>query len=150
MKRRLQAIIAAAALLASAPVLTQIYQWKDANGKTVISDKPPSGNVREERRIDAKEPVANPALQQSIADREMDFRKRQKESQEKAEKEKVAANAAAEKRDNCERTKRNLELLESGERVSLRDQNGARYFMDDAQREREIAKARQTLQSSCK
>jgi len=142
--------LAIAAMLASTLANAQIYQWKDANGKTVISDKPPVGNVRDERKIDAKAPPASAPQQKSVADQEMDFRKRQQEMQDKSEKTKKEENAAAEKKDNCERTRRNLALLESGERLALRDESGERTIMDDAQREREIAKTRQILQSSCK
>lgn len=142
--------LAIAALLANTLANAQIYQWKDANGKTVISDKPPVGNVRDERKIDAKAPPASALQQKSVADQEMDFRKRQQETQDKSEKAKKEENAAAEKKDNCERTRRNLEMLESGERLALRDENGERTFIDDSQRQKEIAKARQTLESSCK
>ena len=30
----------------------QIYQWKDSNGKTIISDKPPAGQVNQQRKIE--------------------------------------------------------------------------------------------------
>ena len=128
----------------------QIYQWKDANGKTVISDKPPTGNVRDEKKIEGKSSPPGATPQKTLADREMDYRKRQQATQEHAEKTKKEESAAAEKKDSCERVRRNLELLESGERVAVRDDKGERSFMDDEQRGREIAKARQTIQSTCK
>lgn len=136
-------------LLASAVADAQIYQWKDATGKTVISDKPPTGNVREQRKIEAQAPVANAAPQKSLADREMEYRKRQQETQEKAEKTKKAESAAADKKDTCERMRRYLETLESGERIAQRDSAGERSIMDDAQRERETTNTRRALQS-CK
>ena len=75
--------IAVAALLATTLANAQIYQWKDENGKTVISDKPPIGAARTSRKIEAEAPPApSAAPQKTTADREMDFRKRQQEAQE--------------------------------------------------------------------
>lgn len=142
--------VTVAVLLATTVVHAQIYQWKDENGKTVISDKPPSGNVRSARKIDAEAPATNAAPQKSMADREMDFRKRQQETQEKTAQAQKEQQAAAEKKDNCEKVRRYLASLESGERIALRDDRGERYFMEDAQRQQEIAKTRQTAQESCK
>ena len=147
---KLPVLAAVAVLLASTFVNAQIYQWKDVNGKIVISDKPPTGKVSDQRKIDSKVSASSDASQKNLADREMDFRKRQQESRVKSDKEKKEGNTTAERKEDCDRTRRNLELLESGERVAERDEKGERSFMDDAKREREIAKTRQILQSSCK
>lgn len=37
---------------------TNLYKWKDANGVTQYSEKPPAGQKYEERRIDAQAGVA--------------------------------------------------------------------------------------------
>ena len=142
--------IAVAVLLATTAVHAQIYEWKDENGKTVYSDQPPAGKVRQQRKIDAEAPASSTAPQKTTADREMDFRKRAQESQEKAAKTAKEQAAAADKKENCEKSRRYLESLESGERMALRDDKGERYFMEDAQREQEIAKVRQVLQTTCK
>lgn len=142
--------VTVAVLLATTAVHAQIYQWKDGNGKTVISDKPPGANVRSLRKIDAEAPAETAAGQKTMADREMDFRKRQQETQEKAAQAQKEQQAAADKKDNCEKARRYLASLESGERIALRDDRGERYFMEDAQRQQEIAKTRQTAQESCK
>ncbi len=142
--------LAVAALFATSVANAQIYQWKDENGKTVISDKPPvGGTARPSRKIEAEAPAAKPVPQKSIADREMDFRKRQQEAQEKTDKAQKEQAAAADKKENCERARRYLQSLEAGERIALHDDKGERYFMEDAQRQQEIAKARQAMQASC-
>ena len=142
--------IAVAALLATTAVNAQIYQWKDESGKTIMSDKPPIGGTRSTRTIEAEAPATTAATPKTTADREMDFRKRQQESQEKAVKTQKEQAAAADKNDNCDKARRYLESLESGERMALRDDKGERYFMEDAQRQQEIVKARQSVQTSCK
>lgn len=142
--------LAVAAMLVTAAVNAQIYQWKDETGKTIISDKPPVGAARTARKIEAEAPAATAAAPKTTADREMDFRKRQKDAQESADKAQKEQAAAAEKKENCDKARRYLLSLESGERVALRDDKGERYYMEDAQRQQEIGKARQAMQASCK
>ncbi|WP_291995479.1 DUF4124 domain-containing protein [Candidatus Accumulibacter sp. ACC003] len=139
---------AVTALLAALAAPAQIYQWLDENNKTVISDRPPVGKVRHARIIEADEPAAGEAGK-TLADREIDFRKRQKESREGADKAEKDAHVAALRRENCDAARRALQTLESGERLAMRDSKGERYYLDDAQREQEIAKARQAAQASC-
>lgn len=139
-----------AALLVATAANAQIYQWKDESGRTFYSDKPPVGNVRQQQKIESEAPPANASPQKTVADRELEFRKRQKESLESGEKTRKEQAAASDMKENCENARRQLQLLESGERVALRDDKGERYFMEDAQREQEISKARQVVQSSCK
>lgn len=138
--------LAAATLLLTTMASAQIYQWKDENGKTVISDKPPIGTVPPARKIDAAPTSSTP---KSVADKDLEFRKRQKEQQETSEKTEKEQTAAAENTKNCDSARRYLQTLESGERIAMRDDKGERYFMEDAQREQEIASARQALQSNC-
>lgn len=146
--KRIALLAAVAAIAVSAHA--QIYQWKDENGKTVISDKPPVGAVQTQKKFGAGTSSTSAPAQKSLAEREMDFRKRRKESQDLAEKTRKEEAAAADQQENCNNARRQLQLLESGERVALRDEKGERYFMDDAQRSQEIAKARSFLESNCK
>jgi len=145
--------IAVATLLAAAAVNAQVYEWKDEKGKTYYSDKPPVGVSRTQRIIEpnsSNSPAASSSTQKTTADRELEFRKRQIATQESSEKAKKEQTASIDKKDNCENARRALAALESGERIALRDDQGERYYMDDAQREQESAKMRQTIQSSCK
>jgi hypothetical protein len=141
--------LALAALLAATPLYAQVYEWKDANGKTIYSDQAPVGNVRELRKLDSGSSAASSPAQKSAADREMDFRKRQKEAQDSAEKAGKDQTASAARSENCANARRQLQVLESGERIAQRDDKGERYFMDDAQRSQEIIKMRQAVQSNC-
>jgi len=142
--------LAVVVLLVATAVNAEIYQWKDKNGKTIFSDKPPTENVVQQKKIVSDPSTAGATAPKSVADRDLEFRKRQKESQESLEKAKTEATATAEKQDNCANARRYLTTLESGERVSLRDDKGERYFMDDAQREQEVAKARLAVETNCK
>ena len=144
---------AVAVLLAAATSGAQVYEWKDEKGKTHFSDKPPPCSVRAQQI--GESPASgvsgvNGSGSKTTADRELEYRKRQKEAQDKAEKDQKDRAANTERKESCEAARRLLATLESGERVALRDEQGERYYMDDAQREQESAKARQLIQSACK
>lgn len=141
---------ATAVLFAAVAAHAQIYKWQDENNKTVISDRPPVGKVREQKKIEAEASAASGEPAKQAADREMEFRKRQKESQDAAEKGEKEQRAAAERKTQCESARSSLQVLESGERVSMRDKKGERYIIDDAQREQEIARARKSVEANCK
>jgi hypothetical protein len=80
----------------------------------------------------------------------MEFRKRQQESREAAEKAEKEQRASAQRKENCEVARNSLRALESGERVVMRDSKGEAYYLDDAQRAQQIARARQAMQSNCR
>ena len=138
------------ALYLASPAGAEIYQWKDQNGKTVISDQPPMRQTPTKKIGDTSAGDGASSKQPSLADRDMEFRKRQQEAQERAEKEKKETAAAADKKDNCQNAREQLRLMESGERIALRDDKGERYYLDDAQRAQETDKARRFIESQCK
>ena len=86
----------------------------------------------------------------ALADRDMEFRKRQKESREAAEKGEADRRAGAQRQEGCEAARSALQTLESGDRVAMHDSKGERYYLDDRQRQEEIAKARQAVQANCR
>lgn len=141
--------LALAALVTATTLYAQVYEWKDENGKTIYSDQAPVGNVRQLRKLDVGPASASAPAQKSAADRELEFRKRQKEAQDNAQKTSKEQTASTAQAENCANARRQLQALESGERISLRDDKGERYYMDDAQRDQEIAKTRQAVQSYC-
>jgi hypothetical protein len=147
MRSKRALLLAALCLALASPAGAQVYKWKDADGKTVISDKPPPGQLPVPKQEDSV-PEAAPA-QPSLADRELEFRKRRQEARENAEKAEKEAAAAAGKEENCRNVRRQLQTLESGERIALRGDKGERYFLNDAQRAQEVAKAKQYLDAQC-
>ncbi len=146
------------ALLAALPVQAQIYQYKDASGKTVISDRPPPAGTAPAKTHSAggsstESAPANgaaAAAPKPLADREMDFKKRQQEQKEAAEKAQKEQADKAGRKDDCERAQRQLQMLESGERVAVRDDKGERSFMEDNQRAAEIDRTRKFIAENCK
>lgn len=166
---------AAILLVLSATAQAQAYKWKDANGRIVYSDQaPPRGtpaaNILKAPKgyaaPSAAEPstgaagaadpasakpasgaanAATPKAPMTTAEREADFRKRQAESQKKAQDEEKKASEESQRQAQCNSLRQNLALLESGQRIARTDSNGERVFIDDAERARDIQKARQDL-----
>jgi hypothetical protein len=141
----------------------QVFKWKDpATGKTVISDAPQPGSAaaRQRARAAAKLPAEDetPATDKAktaaapvkpVVDPELEKRRIAQEEKERAEQA-----AQEKKRDealkkDCAGARQNLFPLKSGERIALRDNNGERYFMEDAQRAQEIARHEAFISENC-
>jgi hypothetical protein len=141
-----------AALLVSTLAQAQIYQWKDQDGKTIISDKPPTDGQAQRKYGGSIAPAASdsPASEKkNIADQELDFQKRRKEAQEKQEKEQKAQQQAEQQKKYCSGLNNRLQAYKSGERIAMRDDKGERYFIDDNQRAQEIQEMQQEIGNSC-
>jgi hypothetical protein len=162
--------LAIAAFIAT-PAAAQ-WSWREDSGRVVYSDRPPPPNIKSSQILRQPPPAvsatsstptstATPAGEPSkpetapaagpktLAEREMEFRKRQQEraaAEKKAEEEQQKTSAKAA---DCERTKGYLRALEEGQRISRTDSAGNREFLDDAQRAAETERARKSVQSLC-
>ncbi len=139
------------------PAQAQVYQWKDENGRTVVSDTPPPGKYKAQRHQGAATSTVAPAsasapaaAPKTGADKEMDFKKRQQETKEKEEKEaKEKAEAETRKR-NCAQAQQALRTLESNERIASINEKGERVLYDEQRRKAEAEQARQAAAEWCK
>lgn len=159
-KSRLVFALVLASTSAGMSAQAETYQWKDSNGQTVVSDIPPPATAKGKRSIGGVKPaVVSEALPEKTADapkvaeapkttaeKDFDFKKRQQEAKEKSDKQA----AEAEKRDNCERARRNVVALESDQPLSTYGDNGERQLMDSTQRNQEIERARKVMADTCK
>lgn len=132
----------------------QSYQWRDSNGHLVISDRPPPANAREAQPINPAAPAAGSAAQgaapRTTAEQNMEFKKRQQEARERSDKEAKDAAAAAQKRENCERARNQLAILESGNhRLVVPDGKGGEMFVEGDVKEAEMERARKIIAESC-
>ena len=150
----------ASALMASS-LQAQVYQWKDSAGRTVVSDTPPPGTaVKDARVIGDRQPTVRSEkageekkaaeAPKTTAEKDLDFKKRQQEAREKADKEAKEQKAKADREENCRRARGNLAALESGRLVGTIDEKGDRKAFDDSQRQAEIDRARQFIAEACK
>jgi len=145
-------LLAAAILLLTGPALAQQYRWVE-NGRVRYGDVPPPG-VNATRLKGPTPPSSPPSAAakgpMTAAEKEADFRKRQQDAAKEREKQDLAAQDAAGKRENCERAQEYVRTIESGQRMTRTDSKGERYFLDDAQRAEELAKARAVVTQACR
>jgi hypothetical protein len=145
-----------------APVWADLYKWTDENGKVHYSDQPPTSNVKKPETIKQSKPAATapaatsqgakPAATapKTAAEQEMEFRKRRLEAAEAEAKAEKDAQAAEEKKRNCERSKAQVASLETGGRIVRYAPSGEQVYMNDQEIAKELATARKTADSWCK
>jgi hypothetical protein len=158
------------------PALAQ-WAWRDSTGRTVYSDQPPPADIRSDQitrqpgpgaqtlgtapsntngpaaapapdsKGDGKEPAKTGP--KTIAEREMEFRKRQQESAD-AEKKQAEEQARNDQRSaECERMRGYLKALEDGQRIARTDGQGNREYLDDDQRAAEMSRMKEGLSRAC-
>ena len=152
--------IVALALSLSALAAQAQWAWKDDNGRVVYSDRPPPASVKQDRIVrqpgmapivssDTDEKANAASAPKTWTEREAEYKKRQTEranAEKKANEEKTQQ---AQRRVDCERARSYLATLESGTRIVRTDNNGERSYLDDAQRESELVRAREAVNRSC-
>lgn len=163
-------LLTLALALLALPAAAQIYEWRDASGRVIYSDRPPPGvetrvirnapkapapaaedadGTAEAGDPDQATPPAGEAAPPTLAERELEFRKRRAEAAEAAAKEKEAQERDAERQRQCDTMSNQLRALESGQRISRFNAAGEREFLDDAARTTEIGRARAFIDEHC-
>jgi hypothetical protein len=154
-------ILAVAVVCAIVPwAHAQLYKWVDESGKVHYSDQPPPSNVKSTKTIERPRAPAVTApsgdaaqdaakTPNTIADQEMEFRKRRVQAAEADAKRQQEAHAAAEKQRNCQQAKARVTSLERGGRISKQRSDGEQYFLEDGDIARELVEARKIADSWC-
>lgn len=157
------ALAACSALLLALPAQAQ-WKWRDAQGHMQYSDRPPPHSVAPKDVLKrpsttsappvAAASAALPASAASAAaapvDAQLEARKRQLEAGEQAQRRAEEEKNAKTRHDNCERAREYARTLESGMRIGRVNAQGEREILDDAQRTKEQAKARETMGTECR
>lgn len=152
----------------AAPSFAQ-WQWVDAQGRKVFSDRAPPPDIPTKSilrspaagaRAEAPPPAAAPAQPAAGAasaakdpdlgkDPGLEAQKRKAEEQEAAKEKAAEAQRARQRQDNCERAQRARSALGSGQLLSHTNAQGERSFMDEATRQAELQRAEAAVQSEC-
>ena len=133
------------------PAAAQIYKWVDANGVTHYGERPQAGSKPKEVELRGNTPAqpgnaSPPAAGSDLKERELDFRKRKVARDEE---EARAAQAKAQRDEYCRRERvRMAELNEIG-RLFVRDAQGERVFLSDAQRDAAVARREAEFKKNC-
>lgn len=132
-----------------------VTKWVDADGKVQYSDQPPPASVKSQKALNIKTSPAIPKAAsssegKSVAEKDLEFRKRQVKAEEAAAKEAKEQDETKQAKANCEQSRRQLQSLQEGQRISKYDEKGERVFMEDADRPQAINDAKQAVDSWCK
>jgi len=169
----LLAAASAAALACSMPAAAQ-WAWRDAAGKMVYSDQPPPKSVpakdlvrqpaastvprqrglavetQEEVPAQAKAAPAAPPGAPTVAEREIESRRRQQQLAEAEKKTAEEEALRAKTAENCQRLRSYLRALEGGFRVARVNAAGQQEILDDAARAAETTRTRSEIEQSCR
>jgi len=147
-----------------------ITKWVDENNQVHYSDQPPPGttpkkllsnsstdipalaeNDPESKDTDKEETADElPSEPKTIAEREGELKKARKKKQEAAEKEAEEQANQKIKQTNCNNARKSLKELQSGVRMTDIDDNGERYYLNDAQRQQRISETQKDINRLCK
>jgi hypothetical protein len=162
--RHLILVFAVACAASVTPAMGQ-WAWRDASNQLVFSDRPPPPGIKPAQIVRQPGPNAPldlspapaviakpanaPAGVKSLAEREMEFRKRQQEKELAEQKSTESAARAAELAQECQRLRGYLRTLEDGVNIVRDDGQGNRKYLDDGQRQEEIKRLRDGLARNC-
>lgn len=149
--------IATALLLVSATAYGQVMKCISSDGRVEYASRCPAGTEERQTTISNKaaggksSPAAPAAAQKSIAEQNAAYNKRQTEKRESEQKAQKLAAEQAQKNQACDSARNYLKMLESGERLRVRDpQTGQIGYIDDAGRQAEFAKAQKGVADNCR
>jgi hypothetical protein len=154
------------------------WQWIDKDGRKVYSDRSPPSDIPEKNILKMPRgakgksvevtPVDDPAAAAAGAasapatktaanvpkltgkDAQLEAKKKQAEDEVAAKKQADEEKVAKAKADNCERAKKSLAGLQSGQRVPITNAKGERDYMDDNARAAEIKRTQGVVSGDCK
>jgi hypothetical protein len=148
-----KALLSFVLMMFASAAAAQLYKWVDKDGKVRYGDTPPPGvNAAPLKGPSRPASAAAADAKKDEKDKlspEAGFRKRQEDAAKALEKETKAQQQAAAKKEQCERAQEALRTLESGQRIARTDAKGERYYMEEADIQKEAAKMRQSVQQAC-
>jgi hypothetical protein len=164
----LTALAVLAALLCAVPAQAQ-WKWRNAQGAVQYSDMPPPAGVPDKDVLArpassltvtlrpaggaASAPVtpnaANAGMQPTAAASAASRPDGKRDTEEAAARRQAEENARAQA-ENCRRAREYARTLESGMRVARLNDKGEREVIDDAQRQKELARSRDVISSNCR
>ncbi len=133
------------------PAAAQIYKWVDANGVTHYGERPQAGGKSKEVELRGNAPAqpgsaSPPAAGSDLKERELDFRKRKVARDEE---EARTAQAKAQRDEYCRRERARMADLHDTGRLFMRDAQGERVFLSDAQRDAAVARRDAEFKKQC-
>lgn len=149
MKTIVCASLALCACLLAAAAPAEVYKWTDAEGRVHFGDRPPQGGaetVQMSEKAD-NDPAATPEerleKQRRLLHAFEEERRQKRDAREQARRDK------AERQRNCAEARDNLHSQETASAVYRLGPDGERVYLDDAEREQALARARAAVEQWC-
>lgn len=153
--------LAALALFFCAGLAQAQFVWIGPNGTRHYSDQPPPPGTPASKILKSprgaapaqSEPPAEPAPEKAVdkpkaptlAERELDYKKRGAERAEAEKKAQVEEHKAAARAAHCDEMRKNKRMYESGIRIADVGPDGQQRFIDDSERAQRQASADRAL-----
>lgn len=131
------------------PASAQVYKWVDANGRTHYGERPPQNAKAQEveTRLANPAPPAAKDGASSWKEKDLEFRGRRIQAEQAEIKQKQEQAAALQA---CNQARDNLAQMKSARRMYRLDENGARVFQDDEERQASIARLERLVAERCR
>lgn len=136
-------------LALSIPAEAGVYKWVDGTGKVHYSDQPPTVDAQTVRTSSSGQAAVTQDATRSLNAREQAYQKRRKEADEAKTKADQAAELARNKRENCDKARRNLATLQNAPRVYSTNAAGQRVYMDERARSDALASSQKAITENC-
>lgn len=135
---------------ASSAAQAELYKWTDGQGKIHYSDQPPSAQTKSIGRSAAGQSDITSEAQKTLNEKDQAYQKRKKDAEEARAKADAEAEQARVRRENCDKARKNLGVLQSTPRVYTNNSAGQRVYMDDTARARALASSQKAVEENCK
>lgn len=152
-----QLLITISMLMVATVTNAGVSKWVDAEGKVHYSDQPPPLTAKSQKNLDIQTVPSSPKAApdsmggaKSLAERELEFRKRRAEAEEAAAKQAEEQTNAQRKQENCAQARNQLQALQEGQRIVRYNEKGERVFLEDSARAQAIEEAKRAANSWCK
>jgi hypothetical protein len=162
------ALAATLALGTAAVAQTGTWKYRDAQGRTVVSDLPPPAGVQDKDILERPTNVVRRAAAAAASapaasapgraggtpvaavDPELEARRKKAADEQQAQQKAQQEKDAAQRTENCGRARQHLAALNDGMRIARTNDKGEREILDDKGRADEMQRARQVIASDCK
>ena len=159
---------AAAMLLGLSGEALAQWKWRDANGVTQYTDRPPPPGTpdshiltrpaaaRAPKVVSASAPTPASAPDAKVSppakagDPELEAKRKKAEEQRAAERKAEEDKQAKARSENCDRARSYERSLQSGQRIVRTNEKGEREVLDDNGRSQEMQRTREAIDSNCR
>ncbi len=145
---RLTPLLCLLCLLWQGGAAAQIYQWKDAQGRTHFSQTPPPSGSYTERRLPPSPPPSTDSAErmERLIEQQKQARKTREEQKKKAQQEEKNRKI---REQNCQTARNLLTTLQSRPRIRMTAADGSMTILTEEQRQARIEEARKRVKEFC-